>query len=439
MNTIFLSAGLFCLANANNIPAWPMYRNNIDKSGKSVNVTAQIDNSTLLFFVPSDSHGTTSSPVIGTANDGSDLIYFIDQCGAILAYGTSTLSNQTNPAPYLWKYETADGCEQTFSPSISHDGSILMAATTKTVYSFNATSGKLLWFYEDPTSILFNGSPLILEKYEIAFVATIDDSTDGSCYVYGFDLGTGDIKKSYCFSDPTCPATELTFSYGYEDNVMWTGCNLDGSEPVIYRGHLDDNGADSFLGFGIDHNGPVIFVPDTSGDDVHDVVFQLSNGVLGGILTITGDQSNLCKLETDYFQTMALVTLQPKTRPDLNPPMIVTIDVIHNLALFVTPTPNPASTPLPANTPCLFNYSVNLNTLAPLSSLVIPTVDAIGNVFFPDQGGNVYVIEGPYYTGIKLIYSANSSQPIFSNIVIGGQGRLYFTDFNGNIYGVGNP
>jgi hypothetical protein len=438
---VFIFSFSIQLVSSTNAPAWGMFRNGLDKSGKSFNVsvlpTVETGNISLSFYAPANNRGSTSSPVIGTADDGTDLVLVMDNCGTVIMYGTSTTSE------ILWTYDTGDGCDQNFSPSFTPDGSMVIAVTTTAVYSFETLTGKLLWFYEDPTGILFNGSPLILEKYETAFVSIIDDSADGSCYVFGFDLGTGDVKTSYCFSDPTCPPTELTFTYGYADYVFFTGCTLDGGEPVIYRGHLAESGADCFKGFGFDHNAPVIFVPDTSGDGIHSVVLQLSNGVLGGLLTITGDQSHLCSCETEYFQTMALVSLQPNTRPDINPPMIVTFDVIHNIAIFITPTPNPESTPLPGVPPCLFNYSVNLNTLAPLSPRVMPTVDASGNVLFADNGGNIYVIKSPLYSTASLLYSTNSTEPIFSNVVIGGKdkkkgvGNIYFTDYDGSIYGLG--
>ena len=108
-----------------------MFRNGLDKSGKSFNVSflpsVETGNISLSFYAPANNRGSTSSPVIGTADDGTDLVLVMDNCGTVIMYGTSSTSE------ILWTYDTGDGCDQNFSPSFTPDGSMVIAVTTTAV------------------------------------------------------------------------------------------------------------------------------------------------------------------------------------------------------------------------------------------------------------------------------------------------------------------
>lgn len=419
--------------------AWPGYRGNSQRSGVgSVAARVSGDLQQTFFAQPlaSGVEGGLSSPVLG-----ADRLLYVDVCGGVHMYST-VQPNASSPALPLWTYSTGAGCGGGFSAALSGAGAdamVIAVAGSTGVYSLAADSGALLWQYTEAPDLTFRGDPLIVSGQGLVSVATNDPVNP----VYHLNLTTGGLIKTTSFGDESvCLASDLALgSWEGEVYEFYTACGIDGSRNLMFRIHLDTGAADSVSGFGYTNEHPPIYVEDRSSDPVHAVVYDLSDGVLGGAYVGTFDDVSACYCGSQDFAGMALAA-PSADRPDLSPPLFAAADPVTSTLAFFSPAPvqpGPPPTPLPA---CALNASVVLRLAGgrPASLTdALPTVDARGRVFLADQGGNLFMVErvqGNAAATATLLWTSPTGQPVFGEVAIADTGALFFADYAGAIYGV---
>ena len=425
------------LAPAATKAAWLGYRGNIQRNGVG-GVAARVsgDLQQLFFAQPllSGVEGGLSSPVLGAGT-----LLYVDVCGGVHMYSTAQ-PNATTPASPLWTYSTGAGCGGGFSAALSGTGAgavVIAVAGSAGVFSLAADSGALLWQYTEAPDLAFRGEPLIVTGQGLVSVSTNDPASP----VYHLNLTTGGLVKTTSFGDESeCLASDLALG-ALEGDVyeFYTACGIEDSPNLMFRIHLDTGAADSVSGFGDTGEHPPVYVEDHSSDPVHAVVYDLSDGVLGGAYVLTFGVVSACACGSQDFAGMALAA-PSAGRPDLLPPLFASANPATSTLAFFSPAPaqsGPPPTPLPA---CALNASTVLRLAdgrpASLTD-ALPTVDSLGRVFLADQGGNLFMVErtGDAATA-TLLWTSPTRQPVFGEVAIADTGALFFADYSGAIYGV---
>lgn len=424
------------LAAAAASTAWPGYRGNAKRTGVG-SVAARVSGGLRQTFfaqpLVSGVEGSVSSPVLG-----SGTLLYADVCGGFHMYSTKNTAPAAAP---LWSYSTGAGCGGGFSAALSGPGAgavVVAVAGGAGVFALAADSGALLWQYSEAPDVAFRGEPLIILGQGLVSVATSDPVSP----VYHLNLTrtTGHLVRTTEFSDPMCLASDLALgTWLGTDYAFYTACGIDGSRNLIFRIHLDTGAADSANGFGVTGAHPPIYVEDPSSDPVHSVVYDLSDGVLGGIYAGTIESVSACDCGSEDFAGMA-VAAPPAGRPDLSPPLFAASNPATSTLAFFSPAtaqPGPPPVPPPA---CALNASAVLRLAGGRPAKLtdaLPTVDARGRVFLADQGGNLFMVEREGGAAkATLLWTSPTGQPVFGEVAIDDSGALFFADYAGAVYGV---